>query len=765
MSTSSLSGWSLADSNTDASSDFSDVSYEEDELVEDFEDLVGDDKCPSFDQHAPHAARHAEPRIRDKLSLGLPRSSLPSPRKHVPARSEPSEARRQARKAEELEAVAEELQRREYRIRLERLKKEEHVRALTCERVRRFRQQKKATKENCRPKASMLDDLGRTQEPQLGPATAQVSRPYRHFKIDASADLSKRGRKRTRADSDARKINCTNQLLFEQICSAARDCGPWMRPAEIVKCLQRRNPRDFAALTPQVLGRYIERPLDSFPHWRPEVLRRVEARGGMRPGVQSHHCGVLSTHPEVVDEILQQLIAIREAGIMITVDNARGIILGIIQHRAPQLLEQVLSDGSRFVCSDAYVRRFLYQHLRWVPRKSTRAQKTPENADNILWELFIRLVVSLRDAGIRHGGLYVNFDQTQVVIADPSTRTFAREGNRQVSTVNKEEKRAWTAVVGVASDGSVSPTQVIMKGSSPRSLPSQNAPHRDDALAIGLRFDLNPTNYWSSAPLMEVYFEHVIVPFFEGNKAAHGLGSSGLLFAVVGLGFGYAMSQLAIRQGQQQHIISETLQHLRSGAVATAIRLDNRIGTLRDRAVSWFTDAWHSINQPSLVKNAFEKCAVRGGFNLSFESLTSPAALKAVRDLPRSDPALWAKISADYARSTGEDSDDELSGMPDLVEESELSDASVSDGENESTVVYDDQVDLGDDSGMEPADLMAHIFAPREQSDTTPAVGQGLADGLVSDSEHPVVQSDEEQMGRGKRRKVANKQYKDYGMH
>ncbi|VDC02325.1 unnamed protein product [Peniophora sp. CBMAI 1063] len=95
------------------------------------------------------------------------------------------------------------------------------------------------------------------------------------------------------------------------------------------------------------------------------------------------------------------------------------------------------------------------------------------------------------------------------------------------------------------------------------------------------------------------------------------------------------------------------------------------------------------------------------------------------RELPRSDPALWAKISADYARGSGEDSDsdDELLGMPDLVDEAELSDAPASDDEDASSIMYNNEADFGDDSGMRPADLMEHILAPREQPSTAPAIG------------------------------------------
>lgn len=101
---------------------------------------------------------------------------------------------------------------------------------------------------------------------------------------------------------------------------------------------------------------------------------------------------------------------------------------------------------------------------------------------------------------------------------------------------------------------------------------------------------------------------------------------------------------------------------------------------------------------------------MRGGFNLSFESLTSPAALKVVRELPRVDPDLWAKISTDYTRGGGDESDDDLADMPDLGKESDFSDTKpVPVTDDESVIVYDNDVDIVDESVMKPADLMARI--------------------------------------------------------
>ncbi|EIW78650.1 hypothetical protein CONPUDRAFT_37153, partial [Coniophora puteana RWD-64-598 SS2] len=157
--------------------------------------------------------------------------------------------------------------------------------------------------------------------------------------------------------------------------------------------------------------------------------------------------------------------------------------------------------------------------LRWVPRTSTcAAQKTPDDAEQQIYELFLRLALTLRDSGIRHSDLVVNFDQTQVVMSDHNTRTFDVQGSRQVDVVGKDEKRAFTAVVGISASGTPLPTQFIYKGATERSVPSSRSPLRDEASCLGFVYSWNPRNYWSDLASMEQYFECIIAPYFEEQK-------------------------------------------------------------------------------------------------------------------------------------------------------------------------------------------------------------------------------------------------------
>lgn len=179
-----------------------------------------------------------------------------------------------------------------------------------------------------------------------------------------------------------------------------------------------------------------------------------------------------------------------------------------------------------------------------------------------------------------------------------------------------------------------------MKGVDPkRSLPSVHAPRHDEAIELGLRFELNRDSYWSSVPLLERYFEDILVPHFqrvrdelasdddqeavvlldcwschrskEFRRLVHRRwpwlrlrfvpgGMTGLAQPCdVGMQRPY---KLSIKRSQLQDVFNETLRQLDKGVDPSAVRLDNTIGTLRDRSVGWFLKAWQDVNVPSLVK-------------------------------------------------------------------------------------------------------------------------------------------------------------------
>jgi hypothetical protein len=317
----------------------------------------------------------------------------------------------------------------------------------------------------------------------------------------------------------------------------------------------------------------------------------------------------------------------------------RGLLLGFIEHLAPELLTAVARDGSVFKASESFMRRFLYQELRWVPRIVTRAaQKVPVDAEDQCYRSFLRQAYTTQRYGIRHASLRINFDQTQVVIQDNNTHTFAEEGSKQVSGTGKEEKRAWTAVAGVSAAGVALPFQIVMKGATAQSLPSPKAPFTAEADTVGIDFCLNVKNYWSNLPLLERYLEKIIVPYWIEQKLQLGYdpdqvcilqldvwsvhrsiafrdlvrrrwpwikldyvpgGCTGI-WQPCDVGIQRPLKH-AIRRLQLEDVIEETVALLDHGTDPSQIRVDITIKTLRNRSPRWFVEAFHAINKPDLI--------------------------------------------------------------------------------------------------------------------------------------------------------------------
>ncbi|KZV59708.1 hypothetical protein PENSPDRAFT_547701, partial [Peniophora sp. CONT] len=152
----------------------------------------------------------------------------------------------------------------------------------------------------------------------------------------------------------------------------------------------------------------------------------------------------------------------------------------------------------------------------WVSRTTTRkARKRPANAKRQLIKFFVRVALTIRNEGIRHPDLMCNFDQQAVLVNYSSKHTFEKQGAKQVDGAHKEEKRAWTAVVGFYASGEAIPPQVVMKGSIARSLPSETAPRYAEAKDAGITFVKNPKNHWSDLPTLLEYVGGIAARFMS----------------------------------------------------------------------------------------------------------------------------------------------------------------------------------------------------------------------------------------------------------
>lgn len=339
---------------------------------------------------------------------------------------------------------------------------------------------------------------------------------------------------------------------------------------------------------------------------------------------------------------------VRQAGIPLNVLTARGMLLSIITREAPELLEATASDGLPFRCSESFTRKFLKRYCNMVPRSSTRAaQKTPPDAGDKLYEMWLRLALGCRDSGVRHGDLIINFDQTNVVVADNSARTFDVRGSKQVGVTGKEEKRSWTAVNAISAAGHMLPTQIIMKGVTVRSLPSPSSPDYDQSLRIGFRWSLNRDSSWSNIPQLRELLRDIIVPFFEERKRDLGYPDDQECFIILdcwavhrslefrelvfeewpwlrlrfvpggctGLGQPCDVGiqrvyKHSIRRSQLEDIVREMSFHLEGGGTPETLKLDTTIGTLRDRSPHWFVKAYNDTNDRDLILKACTSCSL-----------------------------------------------------------------------------------------------------------------------------------------------------------
>ncbi|KAJ7183939.1 hypothetical protein C8R46DRAFT_883767, partial [Mycena filopes] len=147
----------------------------------------------------------------------------------------------------------------------------------------------------------------------------------------------------------------------------------------IIAELHRSNYDFFQYLKPNTLMGWIE-TVGGFRRWKPSTIARA-SKGNIPGHNKGGRRGVLGPYPEVVKEIVSQLVDLRSAGAPLSLATVRCIIIATIQDQALEIFEQRFKDGSAFRVSDSFCRKFLDKTLAWSIRKGTKAaQKLPENA-------------------------------------------------------------------------------------------------------------------------------------------------------------------------------------------------------------------------------------------------------------------------------------------------------------------------------------------------------------------------------------------------
>ena len=505
------------------------------------------------------------------------------------------------------------------------------------ERQQRLRAKKKArlTAEDTKTINKVLHDTPLSHVP-YPEGVAEASRPYRAFK-EENHTVSRLGRKRKHEGTLAIRVCWQEHHLWSQILHAVNVVGlPWS-PTDILKQLQSTNATAFSSLTTQVIGRWIDRS-GAKPKWTDTVIKRAERGRQVGPITRK---SILGPYPEVVASIVDQLRKLRASGVGLDTLRCRGIIIGQLYHSVPEIFETPLRDGSLFQASDTWVKKFLHDRLNWTFRRSTQAaQKLPANVNEIIQEHFLRLVLTMRNCMIGHPAFDVNIVQTNFIYQPNCTSTFEVVGSKQVGAVGKEEKRAATLVVGASGNGDLLVWQSIYEGKSWRSLPDKNCPGFQEAHTKGFLINYSNTDtYWSTFDLMCQYVTGILVPYWTRKKAELGAppdqecvlrldvwsvhrsiafrtwldktypwirylfipgGCTGVAQPCdVGL---QRLIKLEIKRRQHADIVEETLALLRDGTPPSELKLDTRIGTLRNRSINWLVHAYNAVNKPDIVK-------------------------------------------------------------------------------------------------------------------------------------------------------------------
>jgi len=380
---------------------------------------------------------------------------------------------------------------------------------------------------------------------------------------------------------------------------------------------------------------------------------------------------------------------------------------------------------------------------------------------------------------------------------------------KQVTTVGSEEKRAITVLVSLTNDGVLLPFQTIYKGSTVGCLPSKDSPGYAESVEAGFLMEPSKTTtYWSTIETMKSFVNNKLAPYYQRTKASLGLPEDqrsvwqidcwsvhrsdefldwmGLnhemiiidfvparltgLFQPCDVGFQRVFKHSA-RNSAHEDVVQEVLRKLEDGLSAESMAVDAGIKVLRNRTVGWLWKAYCQLNRPEVIKKvgnlraipilmlmllvgflqAWEMCRA-GEFNLSYESLTSPAARQILRDLPVTDPQFFAELTQPRSRVAAPVLDTEDA----LHEDAEVSDLDI----------------IGDDSSVPIEAILdaMHGVLPQGSDEMFVEGSDGVVsraeaeetlieevDGVIVDATASVAQAE----GRGLRKKFRNKLYEE----
>ena len=322
-------------------------------------------------------------------------------------------------------------------------------------------------------------------------------------------------------------------------------------------------------------------------------------------------------------------------------------MIGMLEVQAPDIFTQrVGGNGGAFRCSEAFVGRFVKRQLGWSKRKGTQAgQKLPADAPDQMKSHALRLAVDIRDHSIP-ASCCANGDQTGYTLGQPGASTYDPTGTNQVTIVGKEDKRAFTIMVGVSMSGEVLPFQIMYAGMTSASLPDLDDPKsefkaaNDEAERLGFRFEFTrtPGKHWSNINTMKSYVRNILSVYFNEKRTLLKRKSQVCLWTIdcwsvhrsqefrdwmrenypwiliryvpggctgvfqpcdVGI---QRILKHAMKKTALSHIVKETVAHLNDNKDPGTILLTKAIKVLRNRSVEWLVNGYRAINKLEIVE-------------------------------------------------------------------------------------------------------------------------------------------------------------------
>ncbi|KAF7372434.1 DDE superfamily protein [Mycena venus] len=535
---------------------------------------------------------------------------------------------------------------------------------LNRDRQQRFRDRKKASGDSMAKKTKNIVLNVQKQTVAADVNVAEVSRPS-----GQKWKAGRTGKKNGVIQKRHQRVNWYHPFLWSSIDSIAPRVG-WS-PTMIVASLQRQNPQMYGRLNKGTVQKWISK---NRRDWSTKTKKNVARRHAL---AGTGRVGVLSPYPELVATIKTKLQDLRASGVCVGRLLTRSIIIAIIKEKQPELL-------ANFKCT---------------------AAKLPDNVDEVCMRAFFRIVHLVNFYDIPPE-LIVNMDQTGVMLMVANNKTYNPKGSRQLDIHGRDEKRAYSLLVGSTPKGKLLTFQQVWSGKTKASLPRDNAPGMAAAKKYRFHFAFaeskKTTSHFSTLKTMKEWVHYVLVPYIEGQIQLLGLepDQKAILYSDVypvhtGIEFRtFILEEFPniflvfvpanctsvlqpadiglnrvfkhhIKQAYLDWMVAAHTEQLKNGLTVEQVKFTTSLPVLRDASVKPIVDLYEwgqTQTSQDLIKRAWEKCIV-GEFNLGAECLTSKKIKAAYRQYLLQNPDFRKEIEDKIGNVLGLDDDMVAAGV------------------------------------------------------------------------------------------------------